>query len=116
MVLPSHITVSLFIFPLILIALGSDLGSSYVAKAADFYWVMSFPVGTRVATTSLACTGLASHSAEAILIFLFGSQTKAGMARALFGAGHRSPGVLQIGPVGTDALPSCSAVVYFDVW
>lgn len=24
---------------------GSDVASSYVAKAAEFYWVMSFPVG-----------------------------------------------------------------------
>lgn len=86
MVSPSHITATLFIVPFILIVLGSDLGSSYVAKATDFYWVMSFPVGTG-ATTSLPGRALrpALQPVEPILIFSFGSQTKAGMAHT-----HRS--------------------------
>lgn len=51
MILPTHITATLFIVPFILIFPGFDLGSSYVAKATGFYWVMSFPVGTAVATS-----------------------------------------------------------------
>lgn len=81
MVSPSHITATLFIVPFILIVLGSDLGSSYVAEATDFYWVMSFPVGTGVAT-SLPVRALRPtlQPAGSILIFMFGSQTKAGIA------------------------------------
>lgn len=58
----SHLTATLFIVPFILLVPGSDLGSSYVAKATDFYWVMPFPVGTGVSHQP-ACTGFASHSA-----------------------------------------------------
>lgn len=36
---------------------GSDVASSYVAKAAEFYWVMSFPVGA----TSLPAPTPQSH-------------------------------------------------------
>lgn len=53
---------------------GSDLGSSYVAKAAQFYWVMSFPVGA----AGLPVQGFASPAlAKSVLIFLFGSLAKA---------------------------------------
>lgn len=38
---------------LYLIVLGSDLGSLYVAEATDFYRLMSFPVGTGLATSLL---------------------------------------------------------------
>lgn len=110
MVSPSPITASLFIVPFILIknVLGTDLWSSRVAKAADFYWVMSFPVGTGVATSPPVRT---LHH-KSVLILLFGSRTKAGTAYAQFGArlalSHRSPGI--------DVLPSCSAFVDFKVW
>lgn len=118
MVSPSPITASLFIVPFILIknVLGTDLWSSRVAKAADFYWVMSFPVGTGVATNLPVRT---LHH-KSVLILLFGSRTKAGTAYAQFGArlalSHRSPGFLQIGFAGIDVLPSCSAFVDFKVW
>lgn len=111
---PSHITATLFIVPFILISLGSDLGSSYVAKATDFYWVMSFPVGT-----GLPVRGFASHSSACRActdILVWQSNKSWHGTIMLFGASHRSPGILQIGFVGTDVLPSCSAVVEFNVW
>ena len=47
-------------------------------------------------------------------------EQKLAQQHAQFGAGLalslRSPGVLQIGFVGTDALPICSTVVELNVW
>lgn len=47
----SLILAAMFIVSFILMVLGSDLGLSHGAKDFDFYGVMSFPVGTLVATS-----------------------------------------------------------------
>lgn len=101
---PPLITATLFIVPFILIVLGTDLWSSYIAKATDFYWVMSFPVGTGVATSPPV---RALHH-KSILILQLGSRTKAGTADSQFGArlalSRRSLGVLQMGVEGSRFL------------